>query len=148
MNNPTRFLVVICSLALLAAGSHSPNLAAKDKGKPDKAGNSQKHDKDDDFDVDIDVSGMITAGISIGDARQVAQRYQLTGAKPLPPGIRKNLARGKPLPPGIAKKSMPVAFINELPHHDGYEWHQAGSDLVLVASASLVVSDVLKGVFD
>jgi hypothetical protein len=25
------------------------------------------------------------------------------GAKPLPPGIAKNLARGKPLPPGIAK---------------------------------------------
>lgn len=58
------------------------------------------------------------------------------------------IARGKPMPPGIQKTRMPQSFINELPRHDGYEWRQAGADLVLVASGSLIISDVLKGVFD
>ena len=69
-------------------------------------------------------------------------------AQPLPPGIAKNLARGKPLPPGIAKSRMPGPFVADLPHHDGYEWRQAGADLVLVASASLVISDIVENVFD
>lgn len=94
------------------------------------------------------VSGRITAGISFGDARQVATRHGMTGAKPLPPGIRKNLARGKPLPPGIAKSHMSGAFVSDLPRHDGYEWRQAGVDLVLVASGSLVISDIIENVFD
>ena len=94
------------------------------------------------------VSGRISAGISFGDARQVAMRHGMTGAKPLPPGIRKNLARGKPLPPGIAKSRMPSAIVTDLPRHDGYEWRQAGADLVLVASGTLVIQDVLGGVFD
>ena len=103
--------------------------------------------------VDVGVSmpipgGMISAGISIGDAHGLASHHGLTGTKPLPPGIRKNLARGKPLPPGIAKKQLPGPFISELPHHPGYEWQQAGTDLVLVVSGSLVISDILQGVFD
>jgi hypothetical protein len=43
---------------------------------------------------------------------------------------------------------MPDSFINQLPVHNGYEWRQAGSDLVLVVSGSLVISDILEGVFD
>jgi len=35
-----------------------------------------------------------------------------------------------------------------LPHHPGYEWQQAGVDLVLVVAGSLVISDILEGVFD
>jgi hypothetical protein len=58
------------------------------------------------------------------------------------------LARGKPVPPGIQKTRMLQSFINELPRYDGYEWQQAGSDLVLVVSGSLIISDILKGVFD
>jgi len=90
----------------------------------------------------------VSAGITLGDARELAQRYEMTGQKPLPPGIQKNLARGKPLPPGIEKTRMPEAFVAALPQHEGYEWRQAGGDLVLVASGSLVISDILKGVFD
>ena len=90
----------------------------------------------------------LRAGISVGDARALASRYRLTGGKPLPPGIRKNLARGKPLPPGIQRTRMPVAFIERLPRHEGYEWRRAGTDLVLVVSGTLVVTDVLHGVFD
>jgi hypothetical protein len=92
--------------------------------------------------------GYISAGISVGDARALAARHGLTGYKPLPPGIAKNLARGKPLPPGIAKNFLPQPFIAQLPQHPGYEWRQAGSDLVLAVSGTYVVQDVLNGVFD
>lgn len=95
-----------------------------------------------------DATVRVTAGITIGDARALAMRYGLTGAKPLPPGIRKNLARGKPLPPGIAKTRMPEPFIAALPQHAGYEWRRAGADLVLVVQGSLVITDILHGVFD
>lgn len=113
----------------------------KNKGKPDKV-NSK------DFNVDANLSVMVNAGISIGDARRLASKYKLTGGKPLPPGIRKNLARGKPMPPGIQKTRMPGSFINQLPAHKGLEWQQAGTDLVLVVAGSLVISDILEGVFD
>lgn len=92
--------------------------------------------------------GYISAGISVGDARVLAAQHNLSGGKPLPPGIQKNLARGKPLPPGIAKTRLPQPFVAQLPQHPGYLWQQAGTDLVLVVSGSFVVQDVLDGVFD
>lgn len=66
---------------------------------------------------------------------------------PLPPGIQKNLARGKPLPPGIAKK-LDGRLLGQLPRYDGYEWRQAGTDLILVAIASGIIYEVLNGAFD
>ncbi|MBC3301324.1 RcnB family protein [Pseudomonas sp. SWRI18] len=65
----------------------------------------------------------------------------------LPPGIQKNLARGKPLPPGIAKK-LDDRLLGRLPRYDGYEWQQAGADLILVAIASGIIYEVLNGAFD
>lgn len=65
----------------------------------------------------------------------------------LPPGIQKNLARGKPLPPGIAKK-LDGRLVGRLPHYDGYEWQQAGTDLILVALATGIIYEVLNGAFD
>ncbi|WP_458718343.1 anti-virulence regulator CigR family protein [Pseudomonas gregormendelii] len=65
----------------------------------------------------------------------------------LPPGIQKNLARGKPLPPGIAKK-LDGRLVGRLPHYDGYEWQQAGTDLILVALATGVIFEILNGAFD
>lgn len=72
-----------------------------------------------------------------------------TGApdRPCPPGIQKNLARGKPLPPGIAKK-LDGRLLGHLPHYDGYEWQQAGTDLILVALATGLIYEVLTGAFD
>ena len=119
----------------------------KNKGKPEKTNSEERAEKYD-FSVDANLSVTVTAGISIGDARKLASSYKLTGGKPLPPGIRKNLARGKPMPPGIQKTRMPDSFISQLPHHEGYEWQQAGTDLVLIVTGSLVISDVLEGVFD
>lgn len=89
----------------------------------------------------------VSAGISLSDARAVAERYQLTGHTALLPGIRKHLAKGKPLPPGIAKKSAPQAMIAALPQHQGYEWQMAGTDLILVSIATAVIADVLVDVF-
>lgn len=65
----------------------------------------------------------------------------------LPPGIQKNLARGKPLPPGIAKK-LDGRLLGQLPHYDGYEWMQAGVDLILVAVATGIIYEVLHGALD
>ena len=124
-------LILLCSTLFLLA---SPLWA----DKPDKKGSQ----------TNFDLSVSVSAGISFGDARRLAVEQGLTGMKPLPPGIRKNLARGKPIPPGIAKTRMPNSFINQLPRHQGYEWEQAGSDLILVVAGSLIISDVLKGVFD
>jgi len=65
----------------------------------------------------------------------------------LPPGIQKNLARGKPLPPGIAKK-LDGRLLGHLPRYDGYEWQQAGTDLILVAIATGIIYEVLTGALD
>lgn len=133
-------LPCVCACSVHASSPEGKNKSGKDS--PNVSGS-----------VDVGITapipgGMISAGISIGDARRLATQHGMTGAKPLPPGIRKNLARGKPLPPGIAKKQLPGPFIGQLPRHPGYEWQQAGTDLVLVVSGSLVISDILDGVFD
>jgi len=125
--------------------------------KPDKKGASAKSKNDAvsgsvagevSYSGDKGFSATISAGISFGEARKLAIDNGLTGHKSLPPGIRKNLARGKPLPPGIARTRMPNSFIDQLPHHDGYEWRQVGSDLVLIAIGTLIIADVLERVFD
>ena len=66
----------------------------------------------------------------------------------LPPGIQKNLARGgKPLPPGIARK-LDGRLLGQLPRYDGYEWMQAGADLILVTVATGLIYEVLSGALD
>jgi hypothetical protein len=120
----------------------------KEEGKPVKAKNEQKagHDQSG---GSLDVIAVASAGIqlSYGDARRYAVESELTGYKPLPPGIRKNLARGKPMPPGIAKTRAPSSFLKRLPAREGYEWHIAGTDLALVFQADMSISGVLKDVF-
>lgn len=87
----------------------------------------------------IDVGGV---RIILNDNRD----YWNPGAS-LPPGIQKNLARGKPLPPGIAKK-LDGRLIGRLPHYDGYEWQQVGTDLILVTLATGLIYEVLHDVLD
>ena len=144
--NVNRLTLLTVTLISSLTLSISALQAAQPDGKG-KSGTGKKKDSTT-HDVDLGLSATISAGISIGDARVLASNHGITGSKPLPPGIKKNVARGKPLPPGIQKTRMPESFINELPEHDGYEWQQAGADLVLVASGSLVISDILEGVFD
>ena len=134
-------VALISSVALSVATLQAD--PPEDKGK---AGGGKK--KESSSHVDLGFSATVSAGISIGEARALASDYGIGGGKPLPPGIKKNMARGKPMPPGIQKTRMPESFVSELPRHDGYEWRQAGVDLVLVASGSLIISDILEGVFD
>jgi hypothetical protein len=90
----------------------------------------------------------VTVGISIGEARELAIRYQLTNMRALPPGIRRNLARGKPLPPGIARHRVPNRMRVELPVVSGHEWRIAGRDLILIAVSTLIVVEILEDVFE
>jgi hypothetical protein len=81
-------------------------------------------------------------------ARLYAEAVAYTGQKPLPPGIRKNLARGKKLPPGIARQLPPNAMLSQLPGAPpGHEWRVCGTDLVLVVIATAVVAAVYEAVF-
>ena len=91
---------------------------------------------------------LVYAGITAALAREYARDYGLGGYSSLPPGIRKNLARGKPLPPGIAKKVVPGPLLGRLPQYPGYEWRISGTDLILIAVATMVVADILYDVFD
>ena len=91
--------------------------------------------------------GPVRINITFDQARRYAMDSGYYGYQPLPPGIRKNLARGKPLPPGIAKKYAPAPMVTRLPVHPGHEWRVVGTDLVLIAIATAVVVDILVDVF-
>jgi hypothetical protein len=67
------------------------------------------------------------------------------GAKPLPPGIAKNLARGKPLPPGIAKRALPAELMKQIAPAKGFQVTICGDRVVLLEASGLVV-DILEHV--
>jgi hypothetical protein len=140
--------IAMTTLVSLIFSSSVALPSAQDKGKSEKAKAEKEKDRKDHGDS-LDVIAVASAGISIGykDARDYAVASNLTGYKPLPPGIRKNLERGKPMPPGIAKTRLPSSYLSRLPAHEGYEWKVAGTDLVLVFEAGLTISGVLKDVF-
>lgn len=117
-----------------------PLAADPPAGKPGKGNKPAKGDSS--------VAVAISAGIEFEVARRLAAEHGLVGGKPLPPGIRKNLAAGKPLPPGIARTRLPDGFIGALPEHPGYEWQRLGTDLVLVAVGTLIIAEILENVFD
>ncbi|MBB4820586.1 hypothetical protein HNP29_003981 [Pseudomonas alcaligenes] len=142
-------LSVILGLALVGS---APALLAdpgNGKGKHDKGGqhgnqgnqgNQGQHGQDNwQGSPSIDIGGV---RIILNDNRG----YWNPGPS-LPPGIQKNLARGKPLPPGIAKK-LDGRLLGRLPHYEGYEWQQAGTDLLLVTIATGVIYEVLHDVLD
>ncbi|MFA5547389.1 MAG: anti-virulence regulator CigR family protein [Porticoccaceae bacterium] len=142
--NPQPLLIALLAAALLVATPLVADSPGKGRDKASGEHHPGAHRGGDGADA---VETLITAGITLALARELAQSHQYTGYKPLPPGIRKNLARGKPLPPGIAKRGLPGPLLAELPHYDGYEWRRAGTDLVLVAVASALIADVLVDVF-
>ncbi|NUU39382.1 anti-virulence regulator CigR family protein [Pseudomonas sp. C2B4] len=114
---------------------------AQDHGNQGGHGNKGKKSGGGDWDHDPSINHASVLGI-VGDYRD----YWSPGPA-LPPGIQKNLARGKPLPPGIAKK-LDGRLIGRLPHYEGYEWQQVGTDLILVALATGLIYEVLNGAFD
>lgn len=153
-----KFILIAAVAATLAFGSAQ---AAKPegKGKPEQSekGNSGKsedkgghddHGGKKDGRKGHDGKDLRYAGISRDDARRYADQYRVSGTKPLPPGIRKNLARGKPIPPGIAMTRLPQGYLDRLPRYPGYEWRGYGRDLVLVDALSNVIADVILDAFD
>ncbi|MBT8769071.1 anti-virulence regulator CigR family protein [Metapseudomonas boanensis] len=149
-------IAVLTSVALLAG---SPALLAdpsNGKGNP-HANQAQHGNSGGKGKADAGSSGQSYSGgnryhdpqIDIGGIRSILgdNRNYWSPASPLPPGIQKNLARGKPLPPGIAKK-LDGRLLGRLPHYEGYDWMQAGTDLILVTVATGIIYEVLHDVLD
>jgi hypothetical protein len=92
----------------------------------------------------------ISAYITAGERQTILGYFQqhpavVAGAKPLPPGIAKKIARGGAMPPGIAKRYFPADLIGVLPARPGQRWVIAGTDVLLVELATNVVVDLLRG---
>jgi hypothetical protein len=139
---PLIFLVLLTHHAVMAdppPGRGNPNNHGHNKGGSEY-GASQN-------DPGYHGNNLITAGITVLAARDLALNAGISGYKPLPPGVAKNLARGKPLPPGIAKRYVPTSMLGQLPRYPGYEWQIVGADLILVGIQTAIVADVLHGVF-
>jgi hypothetical protein len=148
-------------LALTLVLSSVPDLAFAEKGghgkghgKPDKGGEESwaqpgnSHAKG--GAGGVDASSLLAAGATAAlvSALLGGQTQPLVvGAKPLPPGIQKNLARGKPLPPGIAKQRLPQSLSARLPVVDGHDWMRIGTELVLVGIATNLIAQVIHNVF-
>lgn len=161
-----RHLYTLLGALLVGGLALSPLQAAPPEGKgngnahetvqkgPAKAGKSDRNgdrehgrgDRDNGLVEDLVTTGLTAVAIEglLGERRR---ELLSSGAKPLPPGIRKNLARGKPLPPGIAKRYVNPDLRSALPYHAGYDWVQTGSDLVLIQAATGLVSEVIRNVF-
>lgn len=139
MSRPNPLLAAALGLALVSAGPLLLADPGKNKGH-DKSGQHGNQGNDGQRSgPSIDIGGV---QVILNDNRN----YWNPGTA-LPPGIQKNLARGKPLPPGIARK-LDGRLVGRLPHYDGYEWQQAGTDLLLVTIATGVIYEVLRNVLD
>ena len=130
------FLMPVTSPSVVLAQGNS-NQAKEKKEKKDHPQEKGESGFSVDFRIDF----------SSKDAQRWAKEYGLSGQKPLPPGIRKNLARGKPLPPGIAKQNLSGPFIGKLPSHTDYDWQMAGTDLVLISKSDKIVREIVRDVF-
>ena len=138
------FSLVLSLMVLTTAVAPSLALAQGNSKQAKEKKEKKEHPQDKDesgisVDFKIDFDGK--------DAQRWAKEYGLSGQKPLPPGIRKNLARGKPLPPGIAKRDLSGAFIGKLPSSPDYTWQMAGTDLVLLSKSDKIVREIVRDVF-
>ena len=147
--------VLIAAMAASLAVAGVQAAKPEDKGKPAHAekGQSKQGDKGQSKQGGRDGYNGSTESLRRAVIDRVlldryGQQYQVGGYKPLPPGIRKNMARGKPIPPGIAKTRLPQGYINSLPRYEGYEWRGYGSDLVLVHLLSNKIADVILDALD
>lgn len=142
-------LAAVACLALISGSVTSLADPGNGKGQGNGQGSPQNGkvhgNKGKNTDGDWDHGPIIDTGSVLGIVGSYRDYWNAGPA--LPPGIQKNLARGKPLPPGIAKK-LDGRLVGRLPHYDGYEWQQAGTDLILVALASGIIYEVLNGAFD
>lgn len=130
---------VVCAVLLCAALINEAYGQGQGRGHGNSA-RGQEH-------TESLIETSISIGISIAEARELAQISGLTGRQSLPPGIARNLGRGKALPPGIAKQVVPGAMLSRLPRIEDHEWVMVGTDLVLVAVGTAIVVSILDEVF-
>ncbi|GMV61647.1 MAG: hypothetical protein AMXMBFR74_08160 [Parvibaculum sp.] len=134
------FIATVVSLALVvpAGAAFAKNDKANNKaGGPGGVGSE----------VEIGIDASISFG---ADETRIIRDYFAASpydAKPLPPGIAKNLARGKPLPPGIAKRYLPRDLAARLPVRADYERLIVGDDILLVSIATGIIVDILSDAF-
>ena len=145
--------------ALLLAALAATGLEAKqnnqgNNGQGNNRGNSQGNNsgnaqrgQNNDAVIEVDIR-LPSVSIGVDRARYLARDNGCGHGKPLPPGIRKNMARGKPIPPGLRYRALPAACIQAFPHYPGYEWRAYGSDLVLVGITSAIIANVIIDALD
>ncbi|MFT6465424.1 anti-virulence regulator CigR family protein [Halopseudomonas sp.] len=132
---PLSTITLALALASASAFAQPPH----DKGKKDKK--QDHHHSSQQQNHSITIEEAVVRSIFRD------QRSYLEPTKPLPPGIRKNLARGKPLPPGIAKR-FDNRLESRLPQYPGYDWRQVGTDAVLVSTATGIIESILLNVLN
>jgi hypothetical protein len=81
----------------------------------------------------------------LGNLQQ--DRASHADAKPLPPGIAKKIARGGAMPPGTAKRHFPPGLISQLPAGPEQQWAVAGTDVLLVQTATALIVDLIDQAF-
>lgn len=153
-----RISVAVLALLLAASGPALAQGKGKGKGKPDHDTSIEwngGHGKSDHDTTTEDVVEGVTRGV-LGavlspDERHIINNYfsehpNAVKAKPLPPGIRKKLARGGAMPPGIAKQALPGGLHRQLPPRDGYNYEIVGTDVYLIETATEVIVDVMRDV--
>lgn len=142
-----RSLIIVLAASLAVATPALAQGKGNDKGKahPGKGGSitTQK--------VIEGVASGVLGAILTDEERRIIRRWfddhpHAVRAKPLPPGIRKKLARGGAMPPGIAMQVMPDDLYRQLPRRYGHHYEIVGTDVVLIDTATRVIVDVLTDV--
>jgi hypothetical protein len=110
-----RGLTALLGVAVLPWGLPALASPPQDRGKGPKEKDKQRGPQKS---SPGNASVVVSAGIDAGRARALAVEMGVAvgGTKPLPPGIRKNLAHGKPIPPGIARTRLPPGYLDRLPY--------------------------------
>ena len=148
-----RTLALAAALLLAAADPvEAKNDKAKGKGKPAHAGKTVSSPQPgSDGVAAAAAAGATLAGILLSDQdKETIAKYfdanPAPSAKPLPPGIAKNLERGKPMPPGIAKRGVPDDLARQVSIPEGFDLETVGTDVVLIEKGSRIIAEVLKDV--
>jgi hypothetical protein len=144
MRKPIGWMLVL-ALALGPVPAFAKN---KGHGKPENAGQGPGYEEQDAGDVAAGALLGATLAFTSRDRSVISQYFQQypMGAKPLPPGIARKVARGGSLPPGIAKRYLPQGLLGQLsPLDPRYGRMVVGSDVLMVELATGVILDILRG---
>jgi hypothetical protein len=75
-----------------------------------------------------------------------ANRQQIENSPALAPETRQQLTPGQPVPDGVSRRLSPD-IEEQIPQYQGYEWHQAGEDVLLIKENGLVY-EVMRNALD